>query len=518
MTSKRILFFMLLVSCVAQAQLADSLFLKENSFYAPIQDQLWQNPLFFTTQQLSDFTQTQIDFTDKNYHLKRVQTAEKSNGYSFETQGIYNVKPKLRLFGDFIFNKTFEKELGYNFSSERTENQNVLSPNYFYAPKKGDWENQNYHLNGGFSYEFDNHILLGATAFYETKKLFRTDDPRPQISSSNFGGQLQAGYVLKNHRIFGAVGLSRNAEKSSIIYVDDTKNAPVFPETFTRFSSGYGRIIFNSSYTGNMSVDRNRNFGGGYQFQNNRNSLSIDYKYNKSMEDFYGRDGNGKVYVDENLIQFKYKEISHTTNVNYFYDGTTLDYKLNATYFKNQGDNFSVIEQGQNYRMNLEKLSFGGGLIKKEGNRVLYSFEIGATYARHDYVDLLGSIEKKLNSIEIEAIFNRDILALKKNKLNLQLSLSNYKALDESLFYMPLTENNTFVDNVILPDHGFDVTSKLQSKFLAQHYISLPKNRTLRIFANYSTLVALDKKYLDYVNTFDSKYSTYFNAGISINY
>ena len=35
-----------------------------------------------------------------------------------------------------------------------------------------------------------------------------------------------------------------------------------------------------------------------------------------------------------------------------------LDYKFNATYFKTQGDNFSVIERGQNYRMNLENFSF----------------------------------------------------------------------------------------------------------------------------------------------------------------
>ena len=215
---------MLLVSCATQAQLSDSLFLKENSFYTPIQNQLWRTPLLFTSHQLSDFTQTQIDFSEKNNPLKRVQTASKISEYSFETQGIFNLKPKLRLFGDFTFSKMYEKDLGYNFSSKRTDIQNVLSPNYFYAPEKGNWENQNYNLNGGFSYEFDNHILLGATVLYENKKMFRTDDPRPQISSSNYGGQIQAGYVLKNHRVFGSVGLSRNAEKSSILYFKNFKH------------------------------------------------------------------------------------------------------------------------------------------------------------------------------------------------------------------------------------------------------------------------------------------------------
>lgn len=519
MTSiKRILFFMLLASSAVQAQLADSLFLKQNSFYAPLQNQLWETPLFFTSQKLSDFTQIQIDFAEKNTPLKRIQSAHKTTEYGFQTQGIFNIKPKLRLFGDFNFNKNFEKGIGYNLSSERTDNQNVLAPNYFFAPRKGNWEGQNYSLNGGFSYEFDNHLLLSLTAFYENKKLFRTIDPRPQVTSSNYGGEIHAGYILKNHRIFGSVGRSRNSEKSSILYVDDSQNAPAYPETFTRFSNGYGRIIFNSSYTGNMTVDRNENFGAGYQYQNNKNSISLAYKYNKSMDDFYGRDANGKIYIEKDLIQFKYRLVSHETKLNYFYDGDKTDYKLQLKYTKDQGDNYSVAERGQNYRMNLEKLSFQAGLIKKENDRVLYSFEITGNYAQHKYVDLLGRTNKKLNAFEAEASFNRDILVLKNNRLNLALSFQNYSALDEALLYVPITNSNYFAENVVIPDHAFDITSKLQSKIVAQHYISLPKKRTLRIFANYAALFALDKKYEAYVSDFENKNNTYLNAGISINY
>lgn len=519
MTSiKRILFFMLLVSGATNAQLADSLFLKQNSFYAPLQEQLWENPLFFTTQNLSDFTQTQIDFTNKKNRLKRIQSADKVEEYGFQTQGIFNIKPKLRLFGDFRYNKSIENGIGYNLSSGRTEEQNVLAPNYFFAPKKGNWENQTYDINGGFSYEFNNHVLLSASAFYKNGKMFRTIDPRPQITSSNFGGEIQAGYVLKKHRFFGSVGFYRNTKKSSILYVDDSQNAPAYPETFTRFSSGYGRIIFNSSYASNITVDRNTNFGGGYQYQNDRNSFSVVYKYNKSMDDFYGRDGNGKVYVDKDLIQFKYKVFTHATKFNYFHDGKVFDYKFELKYNKDQGDNFSVAERGQNYRMNLEKLSFQAGIIKKVNNRVLYSWEIGGNYVTQKYVDLLGLTKKKLNTIQLETSINRDILALKKNKLNLQLSFQNYTAIDEAFLFSSITNGNYFAENVIIPDHGFDVTSKLQSKIALQHFITLPKKRTLRIFADYAALFALDKKYEAYVSDFANKYNTYLNAGISINY
>ena len=106
MTSKKVIFyFILLVSCAANAQLTDSLLVQQNLFYNDVQQHFWKNPLFYTTQHLNDFTLTQIDFSQKNLNLKRVQTADRTTQYSFSTQGIYNVKPRLRLFGGFIFNK-----------------------------------------------------------------------------------------------------------------------------------------------------------------------------------------------------------------------------------------------------------------------------------------------------------------------------------------------------------------------------------------------------------------------------
>lgn len=518
MTSKKLLFFMLLVSCVAKAQLTDSLFLKENSFYNSINEQLWRTPLFFTSQQFSDYTQTEISFNQKELNLKRVQTAVKTTSYNFSTDGIYNVNSRLKIFGDFTVNRKNEKDLGYNFTSQRTENQNVLNPNYFYAPKKGDWEIQNYALKGGLSYQFENNILLGVTSFYDNGRYFRKIDPRPEIEASNFGAKLHTGYTYKNHRLTVNAGMSQKTEKNSIIYVDDTQNAPVYTETFTRFSSGYGRVVFNSSYTNHIFRTVDKNFGAGYQFQSNKNTFSIDYNYNKSMENFYGRSPNGKVFIDESLIQYKYRIVSTEVNANYYFDGNAIDYKLSFNFNQNQGDNYSVAEQGQNFRMNVDKIGFNSGIIKKDVAKVLYSFEFGANYLQHKYVDLLGTTNKQLNTIDINASFNKDLFFNQKNKLNIEVAVKYYKALDEKLLYNPTASNTNFADNVIFPDHGFDVTSKLFSNLKGQYSLKLPKDRTLRIFANYSTLVALDKKYLTYIENFDTKYSSYLNAGIAIIY
>ncbi len=520
MTSKKVLFyFILLVSCAVQAQLTDSLSVPQNVFYNDIRQQFWKNPLFYTTQHLNDFTLTQIEFSQKNLNLKRVQTADKTTQYRFSTQGIYNVKPRLRLFGGFTFDKSSEKGLGYNFSSQRTENQNVLSPNYFFAPRKGNWDNQEYNLDGGLAYQFDNNILLGAKAFYKNGKNYRTNDPRPEIELSHYGGEIQTGYHFRNNSLIVFAGMAKKTETDNITYVNDAANAPAYPETFTRFSSGYGRIIFNSSYTRYIFNTIDKNFGFGYQYQNNRNSWNATYRYNKSLESFYGRNVRGYVYIDDALKQFMYRVVSHTTDLNYFYDGTENDYKIRFGYEKQKGDNFSVVENGQNYRMNLDIFSFNSGVIKKDKKRVVYSLEFGANYMRHKYVDLLGSTDKRLNTLELSASFTKDLLSKEKNTLNLALGIQHYQALDESLLFIPISSSNlSFADNVIKPDQAYDATSKLRSNIMLQYQYSLSKTKKLRIFADYNTLVAIGDQYKTYTTDYNTTTSTYFNTGISIIY
>lgn len=517
-SKKAILFFLLLLSCTVQAQLKDSLLVNQNSFYNDIGVQLFETPLFFTSHNLSDFTQTQIDFEQKLMPFKRVQTAEKATKYSFSTHGIFNIKPRLRLFGNFIYNQIREDGLGYNLTTERTENQNVLSPNYFFAPKKGNWEIQNYNLNGGASYQLENNILLGATVFYINSKNYRKIDPRPQVALSKYGGELHGGYVYKDHRVFGSVGMSKKTETGDIDYVDDTQNAPAYPETFTTFSSGYGRVVFNSSYNKYIYNTIDKNFGLGYQFQNERNSLGVTYKFNKSMEDLYRKDANGNVYIQKDLKQYRYRFYSNTAKLNYYHDGASKDYKLQLEYSAGQGDNFSVAENGQNYRMNLDRLQLSSGIIKKENDRVIYNFELIGAYAKHKYIDLLGNTNKKLNTLEIQAVFNKDLFVNEKNKLNLEFGVNYYVALNEDLVYVPTSSNTSFADNVIIPDHAYDSTSKLQSNIVANYYIKLPKKKTLQLFINYKTLTALDNKHLEYYANLNTKASTYFNGGISINY
>ncbi len=513
----KLLLFLVSVSSVSNAQLTDTLFVKQNDFYNSVYENFTDNPLFYTNSYFKDFTLTQLDFQRKEFGFKRVQTAEKITNFNFATQGIFNVNSKLRIFGDVFFAKSFEKELGYNFSSERTENQNVLSPNYFFTPKKGNWEHQNYNLVGGLAYEFSNHILTGGKLFYKNTKSFRVVDPRPQLAINNYGAELMLGYQLQNHRVFGSVSIAKETETGSIIYVDDTQNAPVYTDTFTQFSSGYGRVVFNNSYNSFIYRTINKGFRLGYQYQFDKHQFVATYGYNKSMENSYGKDANGYTYIAEDLVRFKYRIIEHNAKINYYFDGDAKDYKVDVAFSSKQGDNFSVAENGQNYRMTIDKVQLQTGRIKKLSDATNFAIEVGTAFTQHRYIDLLGSTNKKLNTLEVNASANKDFSINSKSNLNIGLAFSHYTALDEDLKLIATTTNTSFTDNVIIPDHAYDVTSKLQSKITLNYTISLPKSKQLRIFATSQFLDALDSKHEAFYPISTST-STQFNAGIAILY
>ncbi|AWM12430.1 hypothetical protein DI487_00080 [Flavobacterium sediminis] len=513
-----LLVVFLFVGCAVQAQLTDTIAVKQNTFYNYFKTGLWETPLFYTQQNIKNYTITQVEYSQQNLNLKRVQTAEKTARYTFSTEGIYNLNPQTRFFGDVRFSKYFEKQVGYTFSSERTNDQNVLSPNYFYAPRKGNWEHQNYWLQGGFSHHFKNNILLSTKVFGDYKKSFRNVDPRPQIIYGHYGGELSLGYKAGKHSLILNGKLSRKKENTTIVYMDDYLNAPVYTETFTRFSTGYGRIVFDDSYRSHIDLFTDKGFGIGYQFSQEKWNVNTTYRYNKTMTDFYGKDGNGNVYLNEESIRYKYRTINHTVTTNAFIKGQNKDYSIALSLKKQQGDNFSVLEQGQNYRMNIDKLSLNSGMIKTKNNITLYCFEAGIDVSQQKYVDLLGSTQKKLTDLVIHTDFNTDLSINEKDKINFKAGLNYYTALKEELLVVKLSSENLFLDNVVIPDHAYDVTDKLGSVIMLNYYHKLPNKKELRIFGRWDSLVALNSNYTKYYAALNTSANNNFNLGLAIIY
>ena len=505
-------------SWMLQAQLNDTIVLTNNSYHQEMVDRLYEHPLLYQDYLLEDFTQTSVSFSYKDLGFKRVQTPESSTTYNFNTKGVFALSEKLRLFGSFDFKRLDERNLGYNLGIERTEDRLVLSPNYFFAPKRGDWENQVFDISGGMSYQLTRHWLLGATVNYKNHKAYRIIDPRPDLTLANYLGKAFLGYAYKNHKLSINGGLGRATTTAGILYVDAAQNAPAYPETFTRFSSGYGRIEFNSSYPNYLKKENPVSFGGGYQYKNEERSFRVTYNYKEKIQHTFNRDGDNNVYFEEELVAYKYKNARHQLELLYDYDGDQVDHQLQLHYAQEQGDNYSVKDRGQNYQHKIREVSMGTSWLKLKEKQLLWQVKFDASYQDATYTDLLGYTQKELSFLQLSAQWNKDIWYSKKQVFNLGVSARAYFSLDEQLDVRQVTSDTSFMENVILPDHGYDITQKLGSSLHANYTLRLDNHKSLRFFANYKALFSLDKKYEAYVPLLEVGTASYFTMGVMFFY
>jgi|GEM_PF-825054 len=508
--------------CVS-AQLNDSIFIPENQMYYKQLNQIWENPVQFSKQKFSDFTETELSAVVKDLNMKRTQTAESSNEFGFKTQGIFNISEKLRLLGSFDYQFVTEKNVGYNLTNGRTEDQFVLNPNYLFVPKKANWENQNYHIKGGISYHLWKGLELGAMVDYRNQNSFRKSDPRPEINTADYSGKIFAGYRYGNHQLSVFGGLGRKSETYDIMAVNEFINAPANPEYYVRFSNGYGRIVYFPSYTNFSYRTVDRNFGAGYAFENPKNFFNINFSYSKAMQNLYGNTGElynlptGSTYFAESLEKMKYRLVNYKTDANYWYKSETADFMSNVNFQSITGDNYNNAEFGQNYRMTLDRLSTANNFLLKDGKKIKFGAVLEGVYNDFSAIDLLGITYKYVTSLNLNLKFNKDIFYRETQKVNLEMGAMSYFPLKESLQYTPASSNTLLYDHVIKNDHEFDRTSKLGPQFGLQFYQRVSAKTDLKIFTNFAALFPLSRD-LEQSTEYNGNPNLYFNAGISLFY
>lgn len=509
------------LSFASFAQLKDTVSVKSNSFYEDYFTELSQNPLYLSQYKIKDFTQTQVEYQNKNLKFKRRQTAGSTDAFRFTTQGIYNYSSKLRVFGNFAVSKILEDDLGFNFSSKRTEDQIILAPNYYYAPKAGNWDTQKYALEGGATYSFDNGLLLGTVINYANEKHYRKVDPRPEILVHNLFVKGFLGYTYKQHKVNGYLGIGKNTEESNIIYVDKLLNAPTLEDTFIRFNSGYGYNSFNASYNNYMFRGITNLWGAGYQFNQNKNSFTLNYQYSKLLEDLYQKtiltSGTSEILLDKSKISHKYRDITHLTNFSYKYDGDKVDFASQAYFKFSKKENYSLLALGQNFRYVENTFGLDNKIIKRENGRTQYAFNFGAKYSRNIIKDLLTVVDKKIHYLELSLNANTDLFKNERNRINTEVYFKHYNSLSNHLNYNASGSNTTFGNQVITNDHGYDVTSKLTTGLQVNYDITF-KKCDLRIFGLYQSLFATGQQYKEFTSNLINKPNQTGTIGLAIIY
>lgn len=499
------------------SQLNDSVFIPDNQVLDKHLEEIWENPIQFSRAHYQDFTISELAFRHKDFQFKRVQTAGESNDYQFKTSGIFNVNPRLRLLGEFDYHFINEKNIGNTLSNQRTENQFVLEPNYPFVPKKADWDNQKYHIKAGFSYQLKK-FDIGATINYENQSSFRKSDPRPEVKTADYSGRLFAGYHLGKHQISGFIGAGRKNDSYTLSSVNENIISPANPDYYVRFSNGYGRSIFYSDFDEYIVRNLNENFGGGYRFQNQTHFLSANYLYSHTLQDLFGQTSYGAVYYDDSLIDFKYRTISHKANLNYMNSNANRKWTVFIEGESITGDNFNMNENGQNYRMTLDRVKMLNQYLKLDKKRTIFGVETEVAYNDFSATDLLAITNRYLQNLTAGFRMNKDLIYTDQFKFNTEIGAMGVFPISSELNYVPSSATTVFHDEVIAKDHAYDSTASLGPQMKLSLFKNITSKTTMKFHAQFASLFAISDEIKNQYHDFDNDPNFIFNFGLSIFY
>lgn len=483
---------LILVSGFAFGQLSDSISVTDNSTLEYFDTQIWKNPLQQNAIQLKDYTAVTLKYTSIDLAVRRAQTAESISDVGFETKGLYQYTHELKLFGSFGYDFIAEKDVAFNLSDRRTEEDFVLNPNYLFVPKKSNWEMQKYQIRGGASYTPGN-LSFAATIDYRNQNSYRKTDPRPQISTADYTGKIFAGYQMGNHQISAFGGYGRTTENNDVMAVNEFINSPSNPDYFVRFSNGYGRVVYFPSFSDFLYRTTLKNYGAGYRYQKSNVHLSLNYSHHKTMENIYVKSGQNQVYIDKSLETMKYREITHEIFGSAVYTAGTATFMADFGAEFVTGDNFNNQEQGQNYRKTLDRYFADFSYLQKSFSGKYRGLTLESQLNHFSGRDLLGVTDKKVQSLDLGLNAQSDLYRNGNRNVNARLGIHHYFPILTELNYAQATSNTMFYNNVMLHDHYYDLVSKTGISAEISFTDRIRKNTSWRFFTKLATVLAHQK-------------------------
>ena len=505
---------------ISSLQAQDSIIVTNHIIDSQIKNQIFKYPVNYTKQYIKDFTFTEVSYEYQKNEFARKQIANEINTYQFLAQGYYTTTSKWKLFGNLSLKKIDEKDLGWVLSDDRSEEQEVIMPHYFFVPRKANWTNQQYVVNGGLSKQLTRKISFASKLSYEVAKYSRNLDPRPQIISRKIGGEIQLGYDLKeNHKIFALANYTRSDKDFSYRYKDDHSNVEVKPETYLRFNTGYGRIInyFKSNYynsTRFLYKENQNKIGFGYNFSNKNTRFTALYYNQKANNNFYS-----DVFDNEDNLRLKIETTTNHAELFALHQWGKKELKSTLKYDISDGKNFDVKNNGYNYKNKLNAISWLTTLSKKTGSHIDYLLGFDMLYQQNEYHDVMATTDLEINSLNTGIFASRDF-AFEKSKLNTTVSFNMYFPLPSSkLDYYDTSggTNSTFFNDVIIHDYVVSTTNYFAPAIRLEYSYPVKNNKTVVFFTNFKEKLAL-KKQNDYNAIINTNTTYWIQCGVQLNY
>lgn len=500
------------------AQAQDSLIISNHLIDLQVKNQIFNYPVVYTNSYIKDFTFTELSYEHTQNEFARTQTANEINTFQFLAKGYYTTKSKWRLFGDMSIIKKEEKDLGWVLTDDRSEEQEVIMPHYFFVPRKGDWTSQNYNTNGGFSKEITSKLSLATKASFNAGKYTRNVDPRPQIISRKLTGELQLGYqIAERHKIFVLANYATGNKDFTYIYKDKHLNFESNPDTYLRFNTGYGRILnyFKSNYNNSTRFtykDVNTRLGLGYTFSNKSSNFTALYYHQKSNNNFYTN-----VFATDDQIRFKYETTTNHLELFALHKWNQKEINSTFKYYTSNSINNDVQSKGHNYKNSLNTINWLTSISKKTNSKIDYLFGLDVNYQQNSYNDVLATSNMHINSLNT-GIFGSKDFAFTKSKINATVNLNMYFALPSTLDYYDTSgsTNSTFFNEVIVHDYAVSTTNYFAPK-LRLEYSYPVQNKTVVFFTDFKEKLAL-KKQNDYNTIINTNTTYWLRLGVQLNY
>ncbi len=530
MMKNTILFGILILSVKLSAQV-DSLTLDLNMYYAHHKEMLYDNPIYFSTFDVVDYTRLSLYGVTKEQSLRKRQEPNRTIYYGVEGEGVFHLNPKTSLLGTMNVANSRYKSSSYNLliqDIDETQNE-IHSPHYPFAKRIGNWENQHYHFSGGLMRKLSHQLFLAGKIHYNTDKYYKTIDPKPEISRLNFGGKISLGYKNNGYTFFANTGYKRRDVDYNISYTDaQTQDQPAAPLTFLRTSYGFGsvRAAQNQARSGFLQ-QHDIHFGGGILKKNKKYQAQIAYTYRDQQEKIYY-----KSYKDPNNLLGIFNIDSHKLTFDYQNTTSSLQWKIGGKLWLQKGTNAQIFrtyrednarqaEATSNYKQNKNEITVYAGVLKKKETTTLYDISLETSYIEDKIVDLLAA-RKQIQYWNTTIRANKDLKITPKQKINLEGSIETYIPVTDKFQYTinpnasEPTLNDDFVNNVILPDMEYESNIRWSTSLQLQYHFRLLDQKSLII----SSSVYFSKIYDQSHNYWNQNFNdnTNFNLGLIYRY
>ncbi|MCJ7932744.1 MAG: hypothetical protein MUW56_03670 [Chryseobacterium sp.] len=413
-----------------------------------------------------DFSATSFNYSASKQGFKRVQSPDKAEAFNFNSQGVFQLSPKIALSGRLNAIREKEHNVPFILTDERTTNQSFIhNPSYFYVPRPADWLKQDYNIYGVVAYRPVNLIIAQLGVEGDFTKAYRDADPRPKTDRYLYHIFSKIGLSWKGHTLFAKGKYFNDYKKNDIMYVNLNTNVPSNDSVYIRYNEGYGNQYKGELYSSTEYKSDGYIWGGEYAFNNKNIHLSAGYDYQYSVERFYRIYSYKEPNEKEQRVYNKYSGLrtdKHSAYLNFLGRFNGYNWASRLDFWDQLDDNYNYALQYKTYRLHQYQLRWNNSLRWFNSRNESQKINLDLLYGRNRVKDISVVLDREINYIQYALGYEKEFRLNSADKLALGAEQYLYIPVHKSFSYIPYqsTRENVFVQKIAIPDYGYDASSK----------------------------------------------------------